>query len=76
MGGGDPQAGLVRDRMLAGAANLRADVDDAGGVWHDRPVLVCRASPNVLVTGRDPRASVEMYRKRAMPWRRRFDRIS
>lgn len=53
------QAGLVRDRMLTGAANLRAEVDDAGGVWHDRPVVVCRGGPNVLVTGRDPEDATE-----------------
>ncbi|HEX4790084.1 MAG TPA: type 1 glutamine amidotransferase domain-containing protein [Actinospica sp.] len=48
------EAGMVRDRMLTSWPSLRTDIANAGGIWHDRPVVVCRNGPNVLVTSRKP----------------------
>jgi protease I len=48
------ESGIVRDRMLTSWPSLRTDIANAGGVWYDRPVVVCKDGPNVLVTSRKP----------------------
>lgn len=45
-------ADLVRDRMLTCSPDLAPEVRDAGGIWHDYPVVVCHNGPNVLLTAR------------------------
>lgn len=45
-------AGLVYDRMLTSHPSLSADIADAGGLWHDHPVVICRNGRGVLITGR------------------------
>jgi protease I len=47
-------ADIVRDRMLTSWPSLHTDLSNAGGIWHDSPVVVCRDGPNALVTGRGP----------------------
>jgi protease I len=46
------EADLLQDRMLTSAPELSAEVETAGGAWHDYPVVVCHNGPNVLLTGR------------------------
>lgn len=48
------EAGMVRDRMLTSWPSLRTDVVNAGGLWYDLPVVVCKDGPNTLVTSRKP----------------------
>jgi len=48
------EAGMVQDRMLTSWPSLQTDLSNAGGVWHDSPVVVCRNGPNTLVTSRGP----------------------
>lgn len=46
------EADLLKDRMLTCVPELAADVERAGGTWHDYPVVVCHNGPNVLLTAR------------------------
>jgi protease I len=48
------EAGQVRGRELTSWPSLRTDIANAGGIWRDRPVIVCSNGPNVLVSSRKP----------------------
>jgi protease I len=48
------EADIVRDRMLTSWPSLHTDLSNAGAVWHDSPVVVCRNGPSALVTSRGP----------------------
>jgi len=48
------EADIVRDRMLTSWPSLHTDLSNAGAIWHDSPVVVCRNGPNALVTSRGP----------------------
>jgi protease I len=47
-------AGVVAGKSLTSWPSLRADINNAGGDWHDEPVLVCSAGGFDLVTSRNP----------------------
>jgi protease I len=48
------EADVVRGRTLTSWPSLRTDLTNAGGVWVDEPVRVCRNGPNTLITSRRP----------------------
>jgi len=47
-------AGVVAGKSLTSWPSLRADISNAGGDWHDQPVLTCSARGFDLVTSRNP----------------------
>ncbi|WP_338674412.1 type 1 glutamine amidotransferase domain-containing protein [Streptomyces sp. SCSIO 30461] len=46
------EADVLRGRALTSWPSLRTDIRNAGGIWVDEPVKVCREGPNTLVTSR------------------------
>jgi protease I len=48
------EAGVVAGKSLTSWPSLRTDISNAGGDWHDQPVLVCSAMGFDLVTSRQP----------------------
>ncbi|MFF8378384.1 type 1 glutamine amidotransferase domain-containing protein [Streptomyces sp. NPDC015661] len=48
-------SGLARDRELTSYPSLRADLENAGGTWLDREVVVDTSGPHPLITSRRPR---------------------
>jgi len=48
------EADVVRGRTLTGHPSLRTDLRNAGAIWVDEEVRVCRDGPNALVTSRGP----------------------
>jgi protease I len=48
------EAGVVAGKSLTSWPSLQTDISNAGGDWHDQPVLVCSAMGFDLVTSRKP----------------------
>jgi len=48
------EAGVVAGKSLTSWPSLQTDISNAGGDWHDEPVLVCSAMGFDLVTSRRP----------------------
>jgi protease I len=48
------EADVVRGRTLTSWPSLRTDLRNAGAIWVDEEVQVCRARHNTLVTSRKP----------------------
>ncbi|MER6914370.1 type 1 glutamine amidotransferase domain-containing protein [Streptomyces sp. NPDC000594] len=48
------EADVVRGRRLTSWPSLRTDIRNAGGVWVDEAVRICRDGPNTLITSRKP----------------------
>ncbi|TQK50663.1 protease I [Streptomyces sp. SLBN-118] len=48
------EADVVRRRTLTSWPSLRTDIRNAGGIWVDEEVAVCRAAPATLITSRKP----------------------
>ncbi len=48
------EADVVRGRTLTSWPSLHTDIENAGGTWVDREVVVCREGPNTLVSSRKP----------------------
>ncbi|MER7536999.1 type 1 glutamine amidotransferase domain-containing protein [Streptomyces sp. NPDC097704] len=47
-------SGLARDRELTSYPSLRPDLENAGGTWLDREVVVDRSAGHPLITSRRP----------------------
>ncbi|GGU98297.1 protease [Streptomyces litmocidini] len=47
-------SGLVRDRELTSYPSLRPDLENAGGTWVDREVVVDTSAGHALITSRNP----------------------
>jgi protease I len=47
-------AGVVAGKSLTSWPSLQTDISNAGGDWHDEPVLLCSAMGFNLVTSRKP----------------------
>ncbi|MEU2433134.1 type 1 glutamine amidotransferase domain-containing protein [Streptomyces sp. NPDC007861] len=54
------EADVVRGRSLTSWPSLRTDIRNAGGIWVDEQVKVCREGPNTLITSRRP-ADLEAF---------------
>lgn len=48
------EAGVLEGRTLTSWPSLRTDIENAGGTWVDRKVVVCDRAPSLLVTSRNP----------------------
>ncbi|MER5207780.1 type 1 glutamine amidotransferase domain-containing protein [Streptomyces sp. NPDC002825] len=48
-------SGLAKGRELTSYPSLRPDLENAGGTWHDREVVVDTSGPHPLITSRTPR---------------------
>lgn len=48
------EADVVRGRTMTSWPSLRTDLSNAGAIWVDEEVVVCRDGPNVLVSSRRP----------------------
>ncbi|MFF0473459.1 DJ-1/PfpI/YhbO family deglycase/protease [Streptomyces sp. NPDC004284] len=48
-------SGLARDRELTSYPSIRPDLENAGGTWRDREVVVDTSGAHPLVTSRRPR---------------------
>ena len=48
------EAGVTAGRTLTSWPSLRTDIENSGGTWVDREVVVCTEGPNVLITSRNP----------------------
>ncbi|WP_406864487.1 type 1 glutamine amidotransferase domain-containing protein [Streptomyces sp. HUAS MG47] len=48
------EAGIVRDRQLTSYPSLRSDLENAGGSWRDREVVVDDSGRHPLITSRRP----------------------
>ncbi|MFD5424333.1 type 1 glutamine amidotransferase domain-containing protein [Streptomyces sp. NPDC127084] len=48
------EADVLRGRALTSWPSLRTDIRNAGGIWVDEAVKVCREGPNALITSRKP----------------------
>lgn len=48
------EAGVLDGRTLTSWPSLRTDIENAGGDWVDREVVVCESGPNKLVSSRKP----------------------
>lgn len=48
------EADVLRGRSITSAPNIRTDIENAGGVWHDREVVVCTEGPNIMISSRKP----------------------
>lgn len=48
------EAGAVEGRTLTSWPSVRTDIENAGGTWVDREVVVCDCQPSLLVTSRNP----------------------
>lgn len=65
---------LVRNRTLTSWPSLHTDIENAGGHWVDKEVVVCESGPNVLVTSRKPddlptfcKTTVEVFARGGSP---------
>jgi protease I len=47
-------SGLARDRELTSYPSLRRDLENAGGTWRDREVVVDSSAAHTLITSRRP----------------------
>ncbi|MFF0427185.1 type 1 glutamine amidotransferase domain-containing protein [Streptomyces sp. NPDC004520] len=47
-------SGLARGRELTSYPSLRADLENAGGIWRDREVVVDASGAHLLITSRRP----------------------
>jgi protease I len=48
------EADVVRGRTVTSWPSLATDIENAGGSWVDRDVVVCQDGPNVLISSRKP----------------------
>jgi protease I len=48
------EAGAVQGKTLTSWPSLRTDITNAGGIWRDEEVFVCRANGWILITSRKP----------------------
>ncbi|MEV6315195.1 type 1 glutamine amidotransferase domain-containing protein [Streptomyces sp. NPDC051776] len=48
------EADVVRGRTLTSWPSLQTDIRNAGGLWVDEQVHICREAPSTLITSRKP----------------------